>query len=205
MRRAVSVAQGIEAAQADETRSGSAEGESPTRRDAPPSLPPTGEGLPEEVDTAINEAIKLAMLYGNARVSDRPPFDRAYVKARSTLDATILHHLSAARAERDELRASVQKMHRRCQSSEADLQGLVDHLRSGVDVWMKACRTAEEALSAARARAERAEKALEAAGQAADAMESVSKRLPAYSSPAELLLLHALKVRAALSSVAEEA
>jgi hypothetical protein len=68
--------------------------------------------------------------------------------------------LIAARKERDEARASAQRMHRRCQHSEAALQSLVEHLRSGVDVWMRSCKAAEEEAAQLRARLHEAEKAL---------------------------------------------
>ncbi|MCJ2088474.1 hypothetical protein MKK88_21180 [Methylobacterium sp. E-005] len=86
---------------------------------------------------------------------------------------TLRTRLAAVEAERDGLREGVQKMHRRCQSGEANLQGLVEHLRSGVDVWMKATRTAEAARDAALARAERSEKALEALVSYAEQLEAL--------------------------------
>ncbi|MGX9980648.1 hypothetical protein [Methylobacterium fujisawaense] len=66
--------------------------------------------------------------------------------------------LIAARKERDEARASAQRMHRRCQHGEAALQSLVEHLRSGVDVWMRSCKAAEAEAAQLRARLHEAEK-----------------------------------------------
>jgi|GEM_PF-4097078 len=113
----------------------------------------TAEELKSEIIAALNAAFR-GFSFPGGRWSTGYGAEMAADALLSGPLAPILQEAATARKERDEARASAQRMHRRCQHGEAALQSLVEHLRSGVDVWMRSCKAAEA--EAAHRRAENA-------------------------------------------------
>lgn len=134
---------------------------------------PTPQELPEEIATAIEE---LAFAYyshglgvGDGTLHQIEP--RRSVEARSALTAAILSRLGEAEAENTRLR-----------------ERLEDKTRSiRVEIAAKLAAYNDIKLLEAEAR------------EAADAMESVAKKLRTYSPPAEMLFRRAWSLRALLS------